>query len=119
MTAICTSDAAAGPRAAWRKEALVSIGDDVWIGRGAMIMAGVTIGAGVTRDVDPYTIVGGAPARPIRRRLTEAQAAALLKIAVWDWSYEVYKAALPDIRTLDIDAVIDTYRDHAPEARPG
>jgi hypothetical protein len=55
-------------------------------------------------------VVGGVPARFIKRRFTDAQADTLLQIAVWDWSHETYKAALPDIRALDIDAFIEKYR---------
>jgi hypothetical protein len=55
-------------------------------------------------------VVGGVPAREIKRRFTEAQAEALLEIAVWDWSREAYKAALPDIRKLEIDAFIEKYK---------
>lgn len=107
---------------AWRKADWVDIGHDVWIGHGVTITAGVTIGTGavigagavVTRDVAPYTVVGGVPARVIKRRFTETQANALLEIAVWDWSHEKYKAALPDIRALDIDRFIDKYRRSAP-----
>lgn len=102
----------------WRKSDWVNIGHDVWIGHGVTVTAGVTIGTGavigagavVTKDVAPYTVVGGVPARFIKRRFSEAQAEALQEIAVWDWDRERYKAALPDIRALDIDAFIEKYR---------
>ena len=101
----------------WRKDHWVTIGHDVWIGHGVTVTAGVTIGTGavigagavVTRDVAPYTVVGGVPARFIKRRFTEKQADALQKIAVWDWPREAYKAALPDIRRLAIDDFIAKY----------
>lgn len=101
----------------WRKADWVTIGHDVWIGHGVTVMAGVTIGTGavigagavVTRDVAPYTVVGGVPARVIKRRFTEAQGEALMNIAVWDWPRERYRAALPDIRALEIDAFIEKY----------
>lgn len=103
---------------AWRKDNWVTIGHDVWIGHGVTVTAGVTIGSGavigagavVTRDVAPYTVVGGVPAREIKRRFSEPQAEALQEIAVWDWPRDTYKAALPDIRALDIDAFIEKYR---------
>lgn len=102
----------------WRKDHWVDIGHDVWIGHGVTVTAGVTIGNGavvgagavVTRDVDPYTVVGGVPARSIKRRFTEEQADALQEIAVWDWPREKYAAALPDIRKLDIDQFIESYK---------
>ncbi len=101
----------------WRKDDWVTIGHDVWIGHGVTITAGVTVGTGavigagavVTKDVAPYTVVGGVPAHQIKRRFSEAQAEALMRIALWDWPRENYKAALPDIRTLDIDAFIEKY----------
>jgi phosphonate metabolism protein (transferase hexapeptide repeat family) len=101
----------------WRKAHWVTIGHDVWIGHGVTITAGVTIGDGavvgagavVTKDVAPYTIVGGVPATPIRRRFTEAQAEALQAIAWWDWSHEAFRAALPDFRALSVDAFINKY----------
>jgi phosphonate metabolism protein (transferase hexapeptide repeat family) len=101
----------------WRKDHWVTIGHDVWIGHGVTILAGVTIGDGavvgagavVSKDVAPYTIVGGVAAKPLKRRFTEAQAEALQRIAWWDWSHEELRAALPDIRALDIDAFIETY----------
>ena len=70
----------------------VVIGNDVWIGFEAVILAGVTIGDGaiigaravVTKDVPPYTIVGGVPARPIRKRFSDEDIAALLALKWWD-----------------------------------
>lgn len=72
------------------------VGNDVWIGYNAVIMPGVCIGDGaiiatnstVTRDVPPYTIVGGNPAREIRKRFSEHQITQLLKISWWDWPAE-------------------------------
>lgn len=101
----------------WRKDHWVTIGHDVWIGHGVTILAGVTIGDGavvgagavVSKDVAPYTIVGGVAAKPLKRRFTEAQAEALQRIAWWDWSHAELRAALPDIRALDIDAFIEKY----------
>ncbi|WP_106755018.1 DapH/DapD/GlmU-related protein [Pannonibacter carbonis] len=102
----------------WRKDHWVTIGHDVWIGHGVTILAGVTVGNGavigagavVSKDVEPYTIVGGVPARLIKRRFSEAQAEALQAIAWWDWSHDALKAALPDIRMLSIDEFIEKYR---------
>lgn len=74
----------------------VVIGNDVWLGRDSLIMDGVTIGDGaviaaravVTKDVRPYAVVGGIPAKEIRRRFTDEQVDALLEIAWWDWPEE-------------------------------
>jgi len=71
----------------------VTIGHDVWIGTRAMILGGVNIGHGaviaagavVTRDVEPYSVVGGVPARHLRFRLPQEQREALLELAWWDW----------------------------------
>ena len=71
----------------------IVIGNDVWIGHSATIMTGVTVGSGaviaanshVVKDVEPYSIVGGNPAKHIRYRFTPEQIASLLKISWWDW----------------------------------
>lgn len=73
------------------------VGNDVWFGYRTLIMPGVRIGDGaiiasgsvVTSDVEPYTIVGGNPAKPIRRRYEPAQVDALLRAAWWDWPVEL------------------------------
>jgi len=102
----------------WRKEYWVTVGHDVWIGHGVTVMAGVSIGTGavigagavVTKDVPPYTVVAGVPARVIKRRFSETQEEALMDIAWWDWSHDAFGKALPDFRTLEIDAFIEKYR---------
>ena len=81
---------------AWDNKGDIIIGNDVWIGYEAVILAGVTIGDGaiigtravVTKDVPPYTIVGGVPAKPIKRRFPEETISALLEIQWWNWSEE-------------------------------
>ncbi|WP_116107488.1 CatB-related O-acetyltransferase [Lewinella sp. IMCC34191] len=78
------------------------IGNDVWIGYNATIMAGVTVGDGaiiatnstVIKDVAPYSIVGGNPAREIRKRFDEATISRLLELRWWDWSIEKITANL-------------------------
>ena len=89
---------------AWRQEQLVTIGNDTWIGHGAIVMPGVAVGDGavigagavVTRDVAPYVIAVGSPARAIRRRFDDALAAGLLRIRWWDWPHEVIRERLED-----------------------
>lgn len=81
---------------AWDNKGDIIIGNDVWIGYEAVILAGVTIGDGaiigtravVTKDVPPYTIVGGVPAKPIKKRFSEETISALLEIQWWNWSEE-------------------------------
>lgn len=82
--------------AAWDNKGDIVLGNDVWIGYQAAILAGVTIGDGaivgtralVTKDVPPYTIVGGVPAKPIRKRFSPKTISALLEIQWWDWPKE-------------------------------
>ena len=93
--------------------AIVTIGNDVWIGRGATILSGVTIGDGaviaanatVTKDVEPYTIVGGVPAHFIRRRFDERIIEKLLEIKWWDWDYEKIYDAIPLLQSGDFDGL--------------
>ncbi|KRA40176.1 type B chloramphenicol O-acetyltransferase [Devosia sp. Root635] len=89
------------------------IGNDVWIGTEAIVMPGVRIGHGavigtralVTRDVEPYTIIGGNPGKPIRKRFDDAQIAMLLEMAWWDWPEERLQAAMPLLCSGDIAAL--------------
>ena len=85
-----------------RKAKTTVIGNDVWIGYESLILAGVTIGDGaiigtravVTKDVPPYTIVGGVPAKPIRKRFNDETIQYLQKVRWWDWPEEKIKANL-------------------------
>lgn len=78
---------------AWDNKGDTVVGNDVWIGYEAVVLSGVTIGDGavigaravVTRDVPPYTVVGGVPARPIRRRFDDATVERLEALRWWDW----------------------------------
>ena len=79
--------------ASWDNKGDIVIGNDVWIGYEAVIMAGVTIGDGaiigaravVTKDVPPYMVAGGIPAKPIKKRYPEETIAALSELKWWDW----------------------------------
>lgn len=98
-----------GYKAAFRHLPDTVIGNDVWIGHGALILPGVTVGDGaivgagavVTADVAPYTIVAGNPARMIRPRFPERTIAALLRLAWWDWPVERIRSAIPALLQAD------------------
>lgn len=91
---------------AWDNKGDIIIGNDVWIGYEAVILSGVTIGDGaiigtravVTKDVPPYTIVGGVPAKTIRKRFSDDTIAALLQISWWDWPEGKIKQHISDIQ---------------------
>ena len=91
---------------AWDNKGDIVIGSDVWIGYEAVILSGVTIGDGaiigtravVTKDVPPFTIVGGVPARPIRKRFDEKTIEKLEALRWWDWDEEKLRRSLPAIQ---------------------
>jgi phosphonate metabolism protein (transferase hexapeptide repeat family) len=93
---------------AWRQRQRVHIGHDTWIGHGVVIMPGVRIGHGavvgsnavVTRDVAPFAIVAGAPAKVIRMRFAREIADALMATAWWDWDHETLAQRLPEFSDL-------------------
>ncbi|WP_273759372.1 DapH/DapD/GlmU-related protein [Bartonella sp. ML70XJBT.G] len=101
-----------------RRAKRVIIGNDVWIGHGAVIMPGITIGHGaiiganavITKDVLPYMIVAGVPAKLLRMRFSEGVIQALLEMAWWDWSLDKIYNALPDMQNLTIGAFIDKWK---------
>lgn len=96
---------------------MARIGHDTWIGHGAMIKPEVTVGDGavvasgaiVTKDVAPYTIVGGNTARVIRRRYPETVAEQMMTLAWWDWEHDALRAALPDFRQLRAEEFLEKY----------
>ncbi len=98
---------------AWDNKGDIVIDNDVWIGYEALILSGVTVGDGaiigsravVTKDVPPYTIVGGVPAKPIRRRFDGAVIERLEKLRWWDWDIETIRRSIPAIQSGDIAAL--------------
>lgn len=99
---------------AWDNKGDIIIGNDVWIGYEAVIMAGVNIGDGaiiaahavVTKDVAPYTIVGGVPARPIRQRFDDSVIQKLESLKWWEWPINKIRECLPHIVNGDIDELL-------------
>lgn len=95
----------------WDNKGDIVIGNDVWIGYDAVIMAGVTIGDGaiigtravVTKDVEPYSIVGGVPAKEIRKRFAPEVIKRLLELQWWNWSEEKIRREINAIRNGEIE----------------
>ncbi|HEV7252627.1 MAG TPA: DapH/DapD/GlmU-related protein [Mesorhizobium sp.] len=104
-----------------RRAARVTIGHDVWIGHGAIILPGRRVGDGavvaagaiVTKDVEPYMIVAGNPARPVRPRFPRHLAERLQALGWWHWSHEQLRAALPDFRQLSAETFVEKYEAEA------
>lgn len=100
--------------AAWDNKGDIVIGNDVWIGYEAVIMAGVHIGDGaviaaravVAKDVPPYTIVGGTPAKEIRKRFEADVIERLSMLKWWDWPIDKIRRCLPYITKGDLDGLL-------------
>ncbi len=101
----------------WRREHHVTIGNDVWIGHGVVVLAGRRVGDGaviaagavVSKDVAPYTIVGGVSAKEIGRRFPAAVGERLQRLGWWNWDHETLRARLADFRQLPIEAFLEKY----------
>jgi acetyltransferase-like isoleucine patch superfamily enzyme len=101
----------------------VVIGNDVWIGSGALILSGVTVGDGaviaarsvVTKDVSPYAIVAGSPARVVAHRFSEEEREHLLRIRWWDWPEEVVLARVDALNGSDIKTFLNQFGLDSPQ----
>ncbi|MDO6811609.1 CatB-related O-acetyltransferase [Tenacibaculum soleae] len=96
------------------KKGNINIGNDVWIGYNATIMAGVTIGDGaiiatnatVVKDVPPYTIVGGNPAKEIKRRFSDEKIAQLLELEWWNWDIEKITKNIQNLTDNEVEKLL-------------
>jgi acetyltransferase-like isoleucine patch superfamily enzyme len=95
----------------------VAIGNDTWVGWRVLVMTGLTIGDGavvaagavVTKDVAPYTIVGGNPARLIKPRFDQAHIDGLLRIRWWDWSDDKVVAHVDQLSSVDVNTFVASH----------
>lgn len=100
-----------------RRARRATVGHDTWLGHGCMVKPEVTVGHGavvaagaiVTRDVAPYTIVAGNPARVLRERQPRAVAERLIALGWWDWSHETLRERLEDFRALGVLEFLERY----------
>ena len=98
---------------AWYNKGDIEVGNDVWIGFEAVILSGVKIGDGaiigaravVTKDVEPYAIVGGVPAKPIRKRFDDETIEKLMKLRWWDMDEEAIRRSIGAIKAGDVDGI--------------
>jgi phosphonate metabolism protein (transferase hexapeptide repeat family) len=103
---------------AWRRAHHVTLGNDVWIGHGAILLPGVTIGTGaaigagaiVNQDVPEFAVYSGFPAKLLRWRFEKPVREGLLEIAWWNWDRERLRAALQDFRKLRAEEFVEKYR---------
>ncbi|MBB6467361.1 hypothetical protein HNQ96_003240 [Aminobacter lissarensis] len=101
----------------WRRSKAVTIGHDTWLGHGSTVLPGVTIGDGaavgsgavVTKDVAPYTIVAGVPAKPLRERFDRKTAERFQALAWWDWDHARLRVALDDFRKLSAEEFLEKH----------
>jgi phosphonate metabolism protein (transferase hexapeptide repeat family) len=95
----------------------VVIGHDVWVGHGAIILPGITIGHGaviaagavVSKDVAPYDIVAGIPARPLRKRFAPELCERIVALSWWDWPHDQLADAVDDMARLAAEAFVEKY----------
>lgn len=100
-----------------RRAKPVTVGNDVWIGHGAVIMPGVSIGNGaviganavVTRDVGPFEVAAGVPAKRLKMRFPAEVVARIEALAWWDWPAERLFEAIPDMQRLPIEDFLDRW----------
>ncbi|AWC22817.1 DapH/DapD/GlmU-related protein [Aminobacter sp. P9b] len=101
----------------WRRSNAVTIGHDTWLGHGSTVLPGVTVGDGaavgsgavVTKDVAPYTIVAGVPAKPLRERFDRKTAERFQALAWWDWDHARLRVALDDFRNLSAEEFLEKH----------
>ncbi len=99
---------------AWDNKGDIIIGSDVWIGYESVILSGVTIGNGaiigtravVTKDIPPYTIAGGVPAKPLRKRFPQETISRLLELKWWDWPAGQIRMNIAAIQSGSLDRLI-------------
>jgi phosphonate metabolism protein (transferase hexapeptide repeat family) len=107
----------------WRRSHKVTLGHDVWLGHGVVVLPGITIGTGaavgagsvVTKDVPPFTVVAGVPAKPIRQRFPKEVQDAMVRIAWWEWTHDQLRDALQDFRALDAAVFAEKYDPNCPD----
>jgi phosphonate metabolism protein (transferase hexapeptide repeat family) len=102
---------------AWRAGMGIAIGHDTWLGHGSVIMPGVSVGNGsiigsnavVTRDVPPFSIAVGVPAKVIKLRFDQPIAERMEKLAWWDWPHALLHDRMADFRTMPAGEFLDKY----------